>query len=76
MKITRVHHLGMIIAGLERAIGGFRDVLGLELNHTEPYGDELEIALLPCGEVLVELIEPVSESGFSAGWLARSGQPR
>src|SRR3546814_20264212 len=45
----------------------------LELDHTEPYGDELEIAFLPCGETLVELIRPLTEEGFSADWLASAG---
>ena len=73
MNIGRVHHMGMIVPELDRAIGGFRDVLGLELDHTEPYGDELEIAFLPCGETLVELIRPLTEEGFSADWLASAG---
>ena len=73
MNIGRVHHLGMIVPDLDRAVGGFRDVLGLELDHTEPYGDELEIAFLPCGETLVELIRPLTAEGFSADWLASSG---
>ena len=73
MNIGRVHHLGMIVPDLDRAIGGFRDVLGLELDHIEPYGDELEIAFLPCGETLVELIRPLTEEGFSADWLASAG---
>ena len=73
MNIGRVHHMGMIVPDLDRAIGGFRDVLGLELDHTEPYGDELEIAFLPCGETLVELIRPLTEEGFSADWLASAG---
>ena len=46
MNIGRVHHMGMIVPDLDRAIGGFRDVLGLELDHTEPYGDELELSLI------------------------------
>lgn len=73
MRLERVHHMGMIVPDLQRAIAGFRDVLGLELDHTEPYGDELEIAFLPCGEVLVELIEPLTERGFSADWLSANG---
>ena len=73
MNIGRVHHIGMIVADLDRAIGGFRDVLGLELDHTEPYGEELEIAFLPCGEALVELIRPLTAEGFSADWLASAG---
>ena len=73
MRLERVHHMGMIVPDLQRAIGGFRDVLGLELDHTEPYGDELQIGFLPCGEVLVELIEPLTERGFSADWLSANG---
>ncbi len=73
VNIGRVHHMGMIVADLDRAIGGFRDVLGLELDHTEPYGEELDIAFLPCGEVLVELIQPLTAEGFSADWLASAG---
>ena len=73
MNIGRVHHMGMIVADLDLAIGGFRDVLGLELDHSEPYGDELEIAFLPCGEALVELIRPLTAEGFSADWLASAG---
>ena len=51
MNIGRVHHIGVIVADLDGAIGGFRDVLGLELEQTEVYGDEaLDIAFLPCGD--------------------------
>ena len=73
MRLDRVHHMGMIVPDLQRAIGGFRDVLGLELDHIEPYGDELRIGFLPCGEVLVELIEPLTRTGFSADWLSANG---
>ena len=73
MRLERVHHMGVIVPDLHAAIGGFRDVLGLELDHTEPYGEELQIAFLPCGEVLVELIQPLTERGFSADWLTANG---
>ena len=73
MRLERVHHMGMIVPDVQSAIGGFRDVLGLELDHIEPYGDELQIAFLPCSDTLVELIEPQTEAGFSADWLAANG---
>jgi methylmalonyl-CoA/ethylmalonyl-CoA epimerase len=73
MNITRVHHTGMIVTAFDRAIEGFRDVLGLHLDRIEPYFGELEIAFLPCGEVLVELIKPLTDDGFSAEWIARNG---
>jgi methylmalonyl-CoA/ethylmalonyl-CoA epimerase len=73
VRLERVHHIGVIVPDLRAAIGGFRDVLDLELDHVEPYGEELQIAFLPCADTLVELIEPQTEAGFSADWLAANG---
>lgn len=73
MNLTRVNHLGVIVADLDRAVDGFTRILGLELDHTEPYGDELDIAFLPCGETLVELILPRTSNGFSADYLRENG---
>src|SRR4029453_5191758 len=73
MNIGRVHHMGMIVPDLDRAIGGFRGVPGLGPHPPDPYGDELLIAFLPCGETVVELIRPLTEEGFSADWLASAG---
>jgi len=73
VRLERVHHIGVIVPDLRAAIGGFRDVLNLELDHVEPYGEELQIAFLPCAQTLVELIEPQTGTGFSADWLAANG---
>jgi methylmalonyl-CoA/ethylmalonyl-CoA epimerase len=72
LKITRVNHLGGIVPDLASALAGFRDLLGLPLDHVETYGDELDIAFLPCGDTQVELIEP-RRAGASATYLARHG---
>jgi methylmalonyl-CoA epimerase len=74
MKITRVNHLGVIIADMDRALDGFSRILGLPLDHIEQYGEgELDIAFLPCGEVLVELIKPLTDSGWNADSLRQVG---
>lgn len=73
MKITRVNHVGIIVADLPKALDGFTGILGLNLDHTEPYGDELDIAFLPCGDTLVELILPLTERGSSADYLRENG---
>ena len=73
MKIKRVDHLGVIVDNLDDAVRSFTGHLGLELDHTEQYGDELDIVFLPCGETLVELIKPRTEEGSNAEYLREHG---
>ena len=73
MKIRRVNHLGVIVGDLDGAVQSFTEHLGLTLDHTEQYGDELDIAFLPCGETLVELIKPRTEQGSNADYLKEHG---
>ena len=73
MKIRRVNHLGVIVGDLDGAVQSFTEHLGLTLDHTEQYGDELDIAFLPCGETLVELIKPRTDQGSNADYLREHG---
>ena len=73
MRIKRVNHLGIIVEDLDEAVRSFTEHLGLTLDHIEPYGDELEIAFLPCGDTLVELIEPRTQAGSNADYLKEHG---
>jgi methylmalonyl-CoA/ethylmalonyl-CoA epimerase len=73
VKIRRVNHLGVIVGDLDGAVQSFTEHLGLTLDHTERYGDELDIAFLPCGETLVELIKPRTDQGFNADYLREHG---
>ncbi len=73
MRIKRVNHLGIIVEDLDEAVRSFTERLGLTLDHIEPYGDELEIAFLPCGDTLVELIEPRTDAGANADYLKENG---
>jgi methylmalonyl-CoA/ethylmalonyl-CoA epimerase len=73
VKIKRVNHFGVIVEDLDDAVRSFTEHLGLTLDHIEPYGDELEIAFLPCGETLVELIEPRTQAGSNADYLKEHG---
>ena len=73
MKIKRVDHLGIIVGDLDDAVRSFTEHLGLRLDHIEQYGDELDIAFLPCGETLVELIKPRTDQGSNADYLRQHG---
>lgn len=73
MKITRLNHLGVVVPNLDDALVGFHDILGLPMEQVEAYGDELNIAFLPCGDTQVELIQPRTETGFTADFIAQHG---
>jgi methylmalonyl-CoA/ethylmalonyl-CoA epimerase len=73
VKIKRVNHLGVIVTDLDDATRSFTEHLGLSLDHVEQYGDELDIAFLPCGETLVELIKPRTDQGSNADYLREHG---
>jgi methylmalonyl-CoA/ethylmalonyl-CoA epimerase len=73
VKIKRVDHLGVIVGDLDDAVRSFTEHLGLTLDHIEQYGDELDIAFLPCGETLVELIKPRTDQGSNADYLRQHG---
>ncbi len=73
LKPARINHIGVLTTDMDGALRGFRDLLGLELERTEQYGDELDIAFLPCGETDVELIVPRRSDGWNAEWLERVG---
>jgi methylmalonyl-CoA/ethylmalonyl-CoA epimerase len=73
VKIKRVNHLGAIVSDLDDATRSFTEHLGLSLDHVEQYGDELDIAFLPCGETLVELIKPRTNEGANADYLREHG---
>lgn len=73
MRLKRVDHVGIIVEDLEDAVDSFTGQLGLELDHVERYGDLLDIAFLPCGETLVELIQPLTDEDSNADYLKENG---
>jgi methylmalonyl-CoA/ethylmalonyl-CoA epimerase len=73
VKIRRVNHLGILVEDLDGALRSFTENLGLSLDHVERYGEELDIAFLPCGETLVELIKPLTNEGWNAEYLVEQG---
>jgi methylmalonyl-CoA/ethylmalonyl-CoA epimerase len=73
VKIRRVNHLGILVEDLDGAVRSFTENLGLSLDHVERYGEELDIAFLPCGETLIELIKPLTNDGWNADYLEEQG---
>jgi methylmalonyl-CoA/ethylmalonyl-CoA epimerase len=72
--MARINHLAIVVDDIQRALGFWRDALGLELGKVERNeGEEVEIAFLPLGESEVELLAPINETSGVAKYLAKRG---
>jgi methylmalonyl-CoA/ethylmalonyl-CoA epimerase len=73
--LGRVHHVAVVVADLDRALGFYRDVLGLPVELVLPIeSDRVAIAFLPVGESKVELVQPTDDTTGVARFLASRGE--
>jgi len=75
LGIGRVHHVAVVVADLEAALGLYRDQLGLPLGLVLPIeADRVRIAFLAVGESKIELVEPMDDTTGVARFLATRGE--
>jgi methylmalonyl-CoA/ethylmalonyl-CoA epimerase len=73
--LGKVHHVALIVASIEDALGLWRDVLGLDLETIMDIpADHVRIAFLAVGESKVELVQPTDETTGVARFLASKGE--
>jgi methylmalonyl-CoA epimerase len=74
-RIGKVHHVALIVASIEGALGFWRDLLGLELETVMDIAhDRVRIAFLTVGESKVELVQPTDDTTGVARFLASKGE--
>ena len=74
-RIGRIHHVAVVVADLDAAVGFWRDTLGLELETVMPIpSDRVDIAFLPVGEVKIELVRPTDDTTGVARFLEAKGE--
>ena len=72
--LTRIHHVGIVVDSIERALIFWRDTLGLKLVKSSVVADQgVRAALLDAGSAEVELLEPLSAESGVGRFLARRG---
>lgn len=70
----KLEHIGIATRGIDKAVGFWRDALGLEEIETEEIEEQMvRVALLPIGDSRVELLEPTSEDSPIAKFLEKRG---
>jgi methylmalonyl-CoA epimerase len=69
-----IDHLGIAVKSLAQA-RKFYENLGLEIHGEETVESEkVKVAMVPCGESRIELLEPTSDESPVAKFLARRGE--
>ncbi|HEX6904733.1 MAG TPA: methylmalonyl-CoA epimerase [Thermoanaerobaculia bacterium] len=71
--IERIDHVGIAVRSIEEA-RGFYETLGLSIEAIEEVPHEgVRVALIPCGESRIELLEPTTEDSPIARFLEKRG---
>jgi methylmalonyl-CoA epimerase len=72
--LKKVHHIGIAVQNADSAIKPYAEGLKIAPGHSEVVESSgVKIAFLPVGDVEVELLEPLGETGMLAEFLARTG---
>ena len=71
--IDRIEHIGIAVRSIDEA-RGFYEALGLRIAAIEDVPHEgVRVALIPCGESRIELLEPTTEDSPIAKFLEKRG---
>lgn len=72
--LKRIHHVGIVVPDLEKAMGLWRDLLGLSLTKSATIQDQgVKAALLKVGDSEIELLEPLNPDNGVGKFLSRRG---
>jgi methylmalonyl-CoA/ethylmalonyl-CoA epimerase len=73
--LGKVHHVALIVASIDTALGLWRDGLGLSLETVMDIPqDRVRIAFLGVGESKIELVQPTDDTTGVARFLATKGE--
>jgi methylmalonyl-CoA/ethylmalonyl-CoA epimerase len=65
MKIKKVNHVAVVVENIDHAQEKWKQVLGLGISHRELVASQkTEAAMLPIGDMSIELIEPKGNEGL------------
>jgi methylmalonyl-CoA/ethylmalonyl-CoA epimerase len=73
--ITKINHIAIVVNDLDASLQAYHEILGLPIGDRQVMPEqEVEIAFLPAGDSLIELIMPITEDSGVAKYLARRGE--
>jgi len=66
LKVKKISHLAVAVADMDQALAQWQQVLGVAVEHREVVASQqTETAMLPVGDVAIELITPRGSPGLA-----------
>ncbi|MFN8534839.1 MAG: methylmalonyl-CoA epimerase [Dehalococcoidia bacterium] len=73
--IEKIHHVAIAVRNLEESARFYTDRMGLSVREIkEVEAEGVRIAFIPCGETLIELVEPLSADHSVAKFIEKRGE--
>jgi methylmalonyl-CoA epimerase len=73
--IQKIHHIAIAVRNIEESARFYTDRLGLSVREVkEVEAEGVRIAFIPCGETLIELVEPGSPDHTVAKFIEKRGE--
>ena len=73
--ITKINHIAIVVNDLDASLLAYHTMLGLPIGERKVMPEqEVEIAFLPAGDSLIELITPTTAESGVAKYLAKRGE--
>ena len=73
-KVKQINHVAVVVDDMEKALGFWRDALGMKLHELrEVPAEKSQVAFLPLPGSEVELVRPTTDDSGIAKYLARRG---
>lgn len=70
----RIHHVGIAVESLEKAVPAFETLLGRRPDSTEEVEDQkVRVAVFKLGEIRIELLEATSQDSPVARFISKRG---
>jgi len=74
MSVEKIDHIGIVVENIEKWVGYYKDILGLEYVGSEEVAEQkVRVAFLKIGESKIELVEPISEDSPITKFLEKRG---
>ena len=74
-EIKKINHVAIVVEDIDSALGFWRDVMGLDLDHIEEVQSQAsKVAFLPTGGSEVELVQPTDPESGLAKYLEKRGE--
>ncbi|MDV3277038.1 MAG: methylmalonyl-CoA epimerase [Nitrososphaerales archaeon] len=70
----KLDHIGIAVKSLETTLAVYKKMMPVEEKRTEVESQKVRLALVPVGEIYLELLEPLNEESTIAKFISERGE--